>query len=146
MKSDSERTPLGRKLVELRREFKIKSSEKVARDLGINDSSYRRYESKGDAGMVGDNLGKIAKYFGVTVDYLLGREDEPSAEISENTATEETLVVRSVKPEYSVADDPGKLSDDEKIFVNLWRALGTKEQDLVADLIESLSKNKNKAD
>lgn len=144
MLNDDKRTPLGRKLIQLRYKQNIKSSATVARDLGINESTYRRYESEGTARRLGVNLGRIAEYFGVTVDYLLGREDEPQYESPENT-TDETFIVRSVKAEYEATEDPGRLSDEEKIFVNLWRSLGERDQELVADLIESLQ-NKNKAD
>ena len=50
------------------------SQEALAGALGISYSAYRRYES-GEREPDASTLWKIADYYTVTVDYLLGRSD-----------------------------------------------------------------------
>lgn len=63
------------RLKQLRRERNI-SQLKLAMDLGINQNTVSRYETgayEADYGM----LIKLADYFDVSIDYLLGRTDDP---------------------------------------------------------------------
>jgi len=61
------------RLKKLRNE-KGKSQVKLAKELGIRPATYQYYEDGGEANY--ENLGKIAKYFNVTTDYLIGLKDE----------------------------------------------------------------------
>lgn len=143
MKKDDERTIVGRKLVELRRINKIKSSAIVARDLGIGESTYRRYESEGDARKLGENLGIIAEYFGVTVDYILGREEDTSDENTKSVDTEEIPAVYSPEGEYVIFEkELGKISEREMLFIQDLRDLDDNGKDQVADFIEFLKRKK----
>jgi HTH-type transcriptional regulator, competence development regulator len=54
------------------------TQEVLALDLGIPESTVRRYESSDENTPRRERLEKIADYFGVSVDYLLGRTDDPS--------------------------------------------------------------------
>ena len=63
------------RLKSLRTERKI-SQLKLALDLNMNQNSISRYENhEREAGY--DTLIAIADYFNVSVDYLLGRTDNP---------------------------------------------------------------------
>ncbi len=62
------------RLKELRKTKKI-SQVKLAIDLNMNQNSISRYENL-ERQADYDTLIKFADYFGVTVDYLLGREDK----------------------------------------------------------------------
>jgi len=62
-----------KRLRELREEKGI-SQRKIAPIFGISQSSYGDYELNISEPSL-DMLIKIAEFFGVTVDYLLGRED-----------------------------------------------------------------------
>ena len=53
------------------------SQKQMAEKLGLSYRSYRRYES-GETEPTLSALLCIADYFGVTLDYLVGRTDEPS--------------------------------------------------------------------
>ena len=64
------------RLRELRREKKVTQS-KMADFLGIKLRSYQNYEGGGHYPDV-PGLMKMADYFGVTTDYLLGRSDQRS--------------------------------------------------------------------
>lgn len=65
----------GIKIKELRKEKNI-SQLKLAMDLGTNQNTISRYETgkvEADYAM----LRKLADYFGVSIDYLLGTTDNP---------------------------------------------------------------------
>ncbi len=58
------------------RRSKNLSQLKVALDLNMNQNSISRYEN-GEREADYATLVRIAEYFGVSVDYLLGRTDNP---------------------------------------------------------------------
>lgn len=58
------------------REKKGISQEDTARELDIRYSTYRRYERGGTEPTISD-AARIADFFGVSLDYLAGRSDEP---------------------------------------------------------------------
>ncbi len=60
----------------LRKQRKI-SQLKLALDLNLNQNSISRYET-GEREADYNTLIKLADYFGVSVDYLLGRTDNPN--------------------------------------------------------------------
>lgn len=64
------------KLKHLRKQKGI-SQLKMAMDLDLNQNSISRYES-GEREADYKTLIKIADYFDVSVDYLLGRTDNPT--------------------------------------------------------------------
>lgn len=63
-------------LKKLRREKKI-TQEELSKIIGVERSSIGKYESSGVIPSV-DVLNKIADYFNVSVDYLLGRSNAPA--------------------------------------------------------------------
>ncbi len=63
------------KLKELRKKRKI-SQLKLAMDLGMNQNSISRYEN-GEREADYKSLIAFADYFDVSIDYLLGRTDNP---------------------------------------------------------------------
>lgn len=73
-------------LRKLRRDKDV-TQQDISDYLGITQSSYQSYES-GKANPSPENLSKLAEFFGVTRDYLLGREDglPPGAEDITNEA------------------------------------------------------------
>ncbi len=64
------------KLRELRKERRI-SQLKLAMDLGMNQNSISRYET-GERQADYETLIAFADYFKVSIDYLLGRTDNPA--------------------------------------------------------------------
>ncbi|MCG5251590.1 helix-turn-helix domain-containing protein [Brevibacillus agri] len=65
------------RLKELRSKKRL-TQEALAAALEIPESTIRRYESSDDNIPRRERLEKIADYFGVSVDYLLGRTDDPA--------------------------------------------------------------------
>jgi len=63
-----------KKLVELRKEKKLTQSD-LAEVLGISRQAYSNYEA-GKRQPDNETMLKLAEYFNVTVDYLLGRSDK----------------------------------------------------------------------
>ncbi len=53
------------------------SQAKLAKDIDVGARSYQRYEY-GDRIPTADIIIKLAKYFGVSADYLLGLSDDPT--------------------------------------------------------------------
>ncbi len=66
-------------LKELREELKI-SQNKLAKDIGISQSNICEYE-KGTVEATESVILKIADYFDVSIDYLLGRKEYDGREI-----------------------------------------------------------------
>ncbi len=66
---------LATRLRELRTKKDVGQKE-VGAFLGVSDSSIRKYES-GERTPDPDSLTKLAQYFAVTTDYLLGVSDDP---------------------------------------------------------------------
>ena len=64
------------RLRELRKKHKL-SQLKLAMDLGLNQNSISRYES-GEREADYATLICLADYFKVSIDYLLGRTDNPN--------------------------------------------------------------------
>ena len=64
------------KLRELRKKRRI-SQLKLAMDLGMNQNSISRYET-GERQADYETLIAFADYFEVSIDYLLGRTDNPA--------------------------------------------------------------------
>lgn len=69
--------PLGRRLKELRKERKLKQKE-MARFLECTDRNYQKMEY-GEINVPGLTLIKLADFFQVSLDYLVGRSDDPGA-------------------------------------------------------------------
>ena len=65
------------KNLKILREKNNLTQQQMADLFGIQRPTYTRYE-KGERQPDFDLLIKIASYFGVTTDYLLGKEDEPT--------------------------------------------------------------------
>ena len=63
------------RIKELRKETGL-SQEKVAQELSMYVTTYRRYES-GERELPMEVAVRIADYYGVSLDYLAGRSDRP---------------------------------------------------------------------
>lgn len=83
------------RLKELRGKRKI-SQQKLAMDLSISQASISKYE-KGIAEPDINMLIRMADYFHVTVDYLLGRTDETSKHHSEVLSADEINLLREFR-------------------------------------------------
>ncbi len=66
---------LSERLLALRKKAEI-TQEEASERSGIHYRSYRRYES-GEREPSASSLGALADLFGVSTDYLLGRQETP---------------------------------------------------------------------
>ena len=79
---------INNRLKELRSAVGLNQSE-TAEKLGVSVSSYQKYEREKNSIMPSiEVLIKIAEFFGVSVDYLLGRENQSE---SDNITSKETI-------------------------------------------------------
>ncbi len=60
---------------ELRKKMGL-NQQALANLLGVDQRTYSRYE-RGEHDMSPETLIALADFYGVTIDYLLGRTDEP---------------------------------------------------------------------
>ena len=53
------------------------SAYRIAKDTGISESLFSKWKNKATSDISSSNLAKIADYLDCSVDYLLGRTDNP---------------------------------------------------------------------
>ena len=85
------------------------SANKAAKELNISSGSITNWKN----GTIPQNakLKKIAEYFGVTIEYLLGKEN---AESNKNTNEEALLLSAYLKADESIKKSVRKLLDIEE--------------------------------
>lgn len=88
------------------REKKRKLQSEVADELGLNRVTYNRYENE-EREPDNDTLSRIADYFGVSTDYLLGRTAEKK-ELSIHDALESNPFIEFVAGRLSKMADAGE--------------------------------------
>lgn len=95
-------------LKKLRTEFKI-SQQQLADAIGVSQQSVNKYENQ-DVEPDISVLIKIADYFSVSVDYLIGRTSSPDFAVS-------------------------SLSKDEKLIISKYKTLTKKEKEIIKLII-----------
>ena len=73
------------------RKSKGLTQKEIAEHIGVSRQAYANYES-GNREPDFKTLLKLAEYLDVSTDYLLGREDQRSVDLSGLTAAEATLI------------------------------------------------------
>jgi len=85
---DSPREKIFSERLQTLRKTKKISQAALAKRLNLSQSAVAGWETQGkEPGM--DTLTRLAELFGVTVDYLLGRTDNPMTTVSTNTPYEQ---------------------------------------------------------
>lgn len=97
---------IGKKIKELR-EIKQITQEELAKYLGVAPQTVYKYEKEINEPDL-KTTSKIAEYFNVTTDYLLGRTDNP------DMLSEPIQIAASMKDGLDISD----MDDDEKKFIN----------------------------
>ncbi|MFB5690269.1 helix-turn-helix domain-containing protein [Bacillus cereus] len=86
---------IGEKIKELRKNSKI-TQEQLGNAIGVSKMAISYFE-KGKKSPGRESLKKIADYFGVTTDYLLGRSEDPELnEEEDKVVTEEGKNIMSL--------------------------------------------------
>lgn len=114
------------KIRELRCNLTTKTSQaKVAKAIGVDRSTYSKYET-GDSEPDFENVKKLAKYYNVSIDYLLNSEEAPQeilknkneVELSEKELREIKQKAEGLKngmmASVGLAFD-GKIEDDDTL-------------------------------
>ena len=109
---------LGERLSQLRKEAQI-MAEELGICIGVKKRMVFLYE-KNTAKPSLDVLVKIADYFGVSVDYLIGRSDDPrSEEFSQNRRTflkaKETDLLKTIPESLLAAYNEAKEKNPENL-------------------------------
>lgn len=122
------------KIRELRLNLPQKTSQSVvAKAIGVDRTTYSKYET-GDSEPDFENVKKLADFYGVTVDYLLGREGSslnvPEEEKKEIKLSEKDMKEIKQKAEHIKATLMGSVGlafdgkiDDEDTLIKVMAAL-----------------------
>lgn len=78
-----------------------KSPSAVAQELGINKSNVSNWKNNGYTPR-GAVLNKIAEYFGVSIDYLLGKEQKEKPLVNDDEELTEYLEQLRTRPEMKM--------------------------------------------
>ena len=115
------------KVKELLKEKGI-TKNKLLTDLQLGKNSFVNWESRGTVPS-GEVLAKIANYFGVSVDYLLGNEEQKPAPASEDAELAELLEELKTRPEMKMlfSVTKGATKADVEKAVNIIKALRESE-------------------
>lgn len=107
---------IGKKIKELR-EIKQITQEELAKYLGVAPQTVYKYEKEINEPDL-KTTSKIAEYFNVTTDYLLGRTDIP------DMLNEPIQIAASMKDGLDISD----MDDDEKKFINDFITMARKKK------------------
>jgi transcriptional regulator, XRE family len=117
-------------LKELRKSRKLLQKD-LARYLQVAESTYSYWE-QGKFEPDTETLKKLADYFNVSVDYLLGRTEN-----NETTTTENLFKTKKV---------PESLSDDEQELLKQYNLLDSHSKIALLELAKNLNINKSKTE
>lgn len=117
---------MAQKIKELRK-AKGLTLEQVADVVGVGKSTVRKWETGMIANMKRDKIADLAKALGTTPAYLMGWDDDPTINLQLfcNDTPEET-----------------KLSEGEKMLLDLFRQVPEDKQELVLQMISLALKTK----
>lgn len=102
-----------RKLKLLRNEFGI-SQQQLADVIGVSQQSVNKYENHSVEPDI-DTMIKIADYFSVSVDYLIGRTE-----------------IKTIPGNFTKYD----LTDEERNLIDKYRKINSKEKKIIQILVE----------
>lgn len=105
---------MSNRIRELRKKNKLTMKE-LGKQVGVVEGTISQYET-GKRQPDIEMLSKLANYFGVTIDYLVGGAESDHAE--------------------------APLSSDEKIFLNYFRDMDPEERDMVTAVIKTIMDRK----
>ena len=115
------------------------SAYKIAKDTGISQGLMAEY-NRGDKIPTIKNLLKIADYLNCSVDYLLGRTDEPSStfNVIGGNVTGGAVVQGSHHSNVTVSNSERKLTDEETELLRLFNSLDVKRRIKILNLAFAL--------
>lgn len=91
---------------------------KVSKETGISQGTFSQWRSNPKTNPQKDLINKIAKYFNVSVDYLLGKTDERNnilnVEVEKDTTLKEPKEEYKTEPTAEIYNIYEKLDDNNK--------------------------------
>lgn len=135
---------LGNRLRLLRTQRKL-TQEEVAKKIGVARTTYAMYEQNSRE-PDNDTLQKLADYFEVSVDYLLGRTDDPTPPSDGVELSERELLLKELEQYGNLFFQGGgeDLSDDE--LREIVRAMRDAAQTAAKNTYNVISKYKKNND
>lgn len=117
---------------------------RVSTEIGISKGSVsywkKRYKEGVDAKPDLNTAQKIADYFGISVDVLLGRTKSPLAELMEQAAAQQTKLVLNDSG-FIPFDMPSPLSDKELLLIDAYRR--NPDAQVFVDRLLGIAENKD---
>lgn len=108
--------------------------QQVSKELSIGKNQQKYWEDK-DSAPDGRTLLKLAHYFDVSIDYLLGNDELMKRALniinesnSNNVTDSENVINNSPNATLTVKDDDSGLSKQEKELIDLYRNFSLEQQ------------------
>ncbi len=133
------RTELAEKLIELR-QSKGLNQKQASEAIGIDYQNYRKYETISYPKET--SYIKIADFYGVTIDYLMGRTDKKFGKEKKKITTysekdnDINFIIHQSPSEIKVVEnDLGKLSNLEVLMIKKLRKISNEDKNDVAQYL-----------
>lgn len=116
---------LGDRLKELRGSGR--TQEDVAKAVGVSRAAYSHFENNRNE-PDNDTLKKLANFYGVSVDYLLGQNNTPKWATEKDSLDLKEVLEGNVQPSFNFGGED--ITDDDRAKLNLaitqifWEKLG----------------------
>lgn len=143
MNDEVYRTNVGKKIVELRLKRGIRSSKRVADELGFKDSIYRKYET--DTIPPAPKLAKIADFFGVSVDYLMSEDEDTQNDdyVPVDSGSANGSLPLSNYDGYQPLDEEiGDLTEQEALLISILRSADKEDKKKIVKYIKKIRDKK----
>lgn len=117
------------------------SKNKMLSDLELSKNSFVNWIERGTIPN-GDTIVKIADYFGVSTDYLLGRT--PTQEISANDITNNNGVIGQVNAPVTISNGHTRtLTTQEQDLLRIYNAVDGKKQMKIMSFVYTIEDEQN---
>ena len=117
------------------------SAYRLAKETGISVSLFSKWKKNPTSEISSSNLTRIADYFDCSVDYLLGRTDEPAltSNIIDGNITDSAVVQDSHHNNVTInGSSERKLTDEETELLRLFNFLDVRRRTKILDLAFTL--------
>lgn len=132
------RTELGKKLRKLRKDRGLTIGQ-VAEAVGMKLNTYGKYER--DINPKKGTLIKIAEFFDVSLDYLMGREAETDHNFGESRGGAGSLTLDNYSGYKPIEEEIGELTEQETLLISIFRSADEEDKKKIVRYVKN-QKNK----